>query len=312
MPEIQDTELSQYVPGFVANLNLQPQQAATRLLSGVDSDLSYAEPGQMFNADDVGTSDPEDVNTRVPDTPDKFIGQARRVGFFSGYHDSCWFDSADKVREITDPTNTKMRALMAGRWRKVDDCIIAAAFGAANVITAPNTAPSTVAFPTGSQTIAANDVTYAHDDEVVPTDASDYGLSIGKLIHAGLILEASELDGDMYLALSAKQKADLLRRTPATNQFYSDVKALVAGTLTNFLGFNILRSERLLKTGNNRRVIAWKKPALVYRGRSIDGGNASIHIRNDKARTPQAYYRTEHGCLRRYDTGVVEILCKEV
>ena len=77
----EDTVLSQYVPGFRANLNLAPQQTDTRLLGRVDGDLTYDTPGQMFNADDVQrTSDPEIIVTRVPDTPDKFPGFTRRVG----------------------------------------------------------------------------------------------------------------------------------------------------------------------------------------------------------------------------------------
>lgn len=306
------TELSQYVQGFSANLNLSPQQTDTKLLNCVDSDLAYAPPGEMFNADDVDFTDPEDVQTRVGDTPDKFLGATRRVGMFGEFHDSAWFDKVDEVKEITDPTSTKMRALTAGRWRKVDNKIIAVGLGNAVSKTDNTDTFTTTALP-AAQIILPNDVTYAHEDEVVPTDASNYGMGVGKIIQAGLLLDESELEGERYLLLSSKQKGDLLRTTPVTNKFYNDVQALQSGKVMSLLGFTIITmaSKRLLlQSAGIRRCMAWIKPAICYRGRTIS--NTSISVRADKQNTPQAYYKASHAGVRRYDGGVVEIRCKEV
>lgn len=306
----EDTELSQYVYGFVANLNLAPQQTTPRLIMGVDADLGYAKEGTMWNADDVGTSDPEPITDRAADTPNKFLAKTRRVGTFKPFHDAAWLDSIDKVRELEDPSSKTMQALMAGLARYRDAEIINSAFADVMTQTSPGVFATTT-WASVQQQVAANSIAYAHNDEVVPGGGADYGLGIGKLLEAQIYLDASEIEGERYLAISAKQKANLLQATPATNQFYAEVKALVAGTINQFLGFNIVRTEKLLKTGNNRRCMAWVKPALAYNGRAIDNGSASIHIRTDKSRTPQAYYKTEHGAVRRYDTGIVEILCKE-
>ncbi len=309
------SELSQYVPGFVANLNLAPQQTDTKLLGAVMSDLSYGVKGEMFNADDVHETEPEDVQTRVADTPDKFIGATRRVGFFSEFHDSAWFDKVDEVKEITDPTSTKMASLMAGLNRKRDQRIYQAGLG--NAFEKPDNTDTftTVPLPAG-QIIAANDVSYAHQDEVVPGAGADYGLGIGKLIHAGLLLDESEVEGERFLLYSSKQKADLLRTTPATNRFYTEVQALNAGKINQFLGFTFIQmatarmTRAVALSGAKRKCMAWVKPALVYKGRSIT--QASIAIRPDKSHTPQAYYKAQHGASRRYDKGVVEIDCTEV
>lgn len=308
----ENSVLSQYVPGFRANLNLSPQQTDTRLVAAVDSDLSYSEAGTMFNADDVGTSDPEDVNTRVADTPDKFLGFTRRVGFFQPFHDAAWLDNVDKARELEDPTNTVMSALMAGRWRKADNGIIALGLlGPAYTKADENAAPVPVAFP-AAQVIAANDVTMSHDAEIVPTDASDYGLSVGKLIKAGMILDDSDLEGDRYIAVGPQQIADLLRRTPVTSSYYAGVQALVEGKVSEFLGFKFVKLPRKrlpFASGTLRQCPAWIKSAVIYRSRPIT--NASIRIRHDKSDTPQAFYKAEHGAVRRYDTAVVDIRCKE-
>lgn len=298
---------SQWVEGFRANLNLSPQQLDARILGGVDADLSYAEPGMMFNADDAAVSDPVEDNTRVADTPDGFMDFTRRVGFFAPYADARWLDNLDKARELTDPTNVTMRAMMAGQNRARDKKIIAAALGTAYTRPAENAAPVANAFP-NAQIIASTDRTYVHQDEVVPAGNGAYGLSIGKLIYASVLLDQSELEGERFLALDAKRRGQLLQTTPATNQFYAEVKALVAGTLNAFMGFTIKRTELVTKNGaGETQCIAWVKPALVYRGRAVT--NASIRIRTDKSDNPQAFYKAEHGAVRRYDTGVVEIDC---
>lgn len=308
----ENTVLSQFVPGFRANLNLAPQQTDSRLISAVDSDLNYSEPGEMFNADDVAATDPEDISTRVADTPDKFVGMSRRIGYFGEFHDSAWLDNVDKAKQLVDPTNTVMQALMAGRWRKVDAKIIEGALGNAYEKVDNTSAPSAVALP-DAQLVDADDQDMKHDDETVPAPGTDYGLSTGKLIKARMILDDAELEGERYLAVGPEQIADLLRSTPVTSQYYNEVKALVTGGLDRFLGFSIIRLPRkrlLLEAATtNRRCVAWIKPALVYKGRPVT--NARISIRNDKSDTPQAFYKTSHGALRRYDAGVVEIRCKE-
>ncbi|MBI1684458.1 phage capsid protein [Caulobacter hibisci] len=309
----ENTELSQYVPGFKANLNLAPQQTDSRLLASVDSELNYSEPGTGFNADDVGISDPEDVNTRVPDTPDKFLDKTRRVGFFTTFQDSAWVDNVDKVAELVDPTNPTMQALMAGRWRKADAGIIAAMYGPAYEKADENAVPTAIAFP-AAQIIAANDITFSHQDESVPNDASDYGMSIGKMIEANLLLDDSDIEGERFAAFGPAQVADLLRRVPATSKYYNEVQALSEGKIDKLLGFTIRRLPRkrlLLKDGttNIRRVPFWIKPAVVYKGRSIT--EANIRPRADKSDTPQAFYKAQHGGSRRYDRGVVDVQCKE-
>jgi hypothetical protein len=207
-----------------------------------------------------------------------------------------------------------MASIMAGRWRKVDTTIIASAFATAyERPDGPSAAPTAVAFPS-AQVIASNTVLLAHQDELTPDDASDYGLSVGKIIEAGLRLDDSELEGDRFFVAGPHQKADLLRRTPVTSQYYAQVKALVMGEISEFMDFKFIwlpRSRMPLKSGTTdvRRCLAFKKQALVYKGREIT--HARISIRNDKSDTPQAFYKASHGAVRRYDKGVCAVDCKE-
>lgn len=303
-----DTVLARYVPGFKSNLNLMPQQMTSHLMDAVDFDASYSEPGEGFNLDDLGESTPEDVAGRVPDTPDKFVGGRRRVANFTEFQDSAWLDNVDKAKLLEDPTNLTMQALTAGRWRKVDDKIIAAGLGSAFEKDAATGALNAISLPS-AQIIPADFSTYKHDAETVP-GSGDYGISVGKIIGAAALLDEGEVEGPRFLTLSSDDVAQLLQRTPVTSQYYAAVQALVAGKIEEFLGFRIKRlsKKRLLKASTNRRLMAWVKPAIAYRGRDITA--ARIAVRRDKSDTPQAFYKTSHAAGRRYDEGVVEIQVK--
>lgn len=304
-----NTVLARYVPGFKANLNLSPQQKTSHLIDAVDADLNYGEPGEGFNLDDLGESNPEDVATRVPNTPDKFIGGQRRVANFTEFHDSAWLDNVDKAKLLEDPTNLTMAALMAGRWRKADDKIIAAGLGNAYVKDASTGVLTATALPAG-QIVAVNTQKYVHDAETIPAASADYGMSLGKLIEANALLDESEVEGPRYITLTSDDIASLLTRTPVTDQAYASVRALSDGKVNELLGFTVKRmsKKRIPIIGANRRLMAWVKGAISYRGRPVT--NARISIRNDKSDTPQAFYKTSHAAGRRYDEGVVEIQVK--
>lgn len=301
-----NTILARYVPGFKSNLNLSPQQTKSHLLDAVDCDLAYSEPGEGFNLDDVGESEPEDVAGRVPDTPDKFLGSTRRVANFTEFHDSAWLDNVDKAKLLEDPTNLTMAALMAGKNRKHDSKIIQAALGSAFVKDPETGGLNAISLP-GTQIVAATSVLRAHQDEIVPTNGSAYGMSIGKLIEANALLDESEIEGERFVTLTSDEIASLLQRTPTTNDSYAEVKALNAGKIDHLLGFTVKRlsKKRMPIVSGERRLIAWVKPALAFRGRTVT--NARISIRNDKSDTPQAFYKASHAAGRRYDEGVVEI-----
>ncbi|HUO22699.1 MAG TPA: phage capsid protein, partial [Caulobacteraceae bacterium] len=116
----------------------------------------------------------------------------------------------------------------------------------------------------------------------------------------------------------SQQKEDLLRRTPVTSRYYNNVQALVEGKVDSFMGFKFIwfPSKYIPSAGLGhdgasaiRQNIAYIKDAIVYRGRPIT--DARIAIRHDRSDTPQAFYKTEHGAVRRYDSAVVEVDCYE-
>lgn len=316
------TAATQYVPGFRANLNLSPQQTRSRLLRAVDADLAYDTPGQFFNADDVGTSDPTDVTTRVPNSPDGFVDMMRRFGAFKGFNDGKFIDNEDLLRELTDPTSKVMMAMMSGMNRKRDLKIID------GLMNAPQFQDNTGSYQTGSANanVIASSLALAHENETIAaTEGGDgnYGLTIGKLIQTKINLDNSEIDepepgdkpSDYYFACTSTQLGNLLQSIPATSSFYTQVQGLIAGTLSYFMGFNFIRLPSnanfnpLPKTSYTRKCLAWHKRALVYCGRPVI--NTEVTKRADKSFRWYAYYEAEHGAVRRYDGGVWEVDCSE-
>jgi hypothetical protein len=322
------TAQSLYVPGFRANLNLAPQQSRSRLLEAVDMDLAYDTPGQYFNADDVGTSDPQLVTTRVPDSPAGFVDMYRRFGSFLPYADGRFIDNEDLVRQLEDPTSKVMQSMLAGLGRNRDLIIIGGpgTGGSGGIMGTFQYQNSAGAYATGAANanIIPSNTTFAHEDEtILPTEGGDGfpGLTIGKLILAKMRLDNAEIDepmpgdrpSDYHIAVTMTQLGNLLQSVPATSSFYNDVKGLIAGTLSYFMGFHFHRMScnatfnPIPKVGYTRQCPAWIKRAVVYRGRTIIP--EEVVKRADKSFRWYAYYEFNHGCVRRYDSGVVEVDC---
>ncbi|WP_332772940.1 phage capsid protein [Phenylobacterium sp.] len=297
-----------YVDGFVANLALAPQQTTARLVTCVDADLSYSKPGKMFNADDIeGDDDEEDIVARAPPTPDGWSEHVRRVGFFLAKGKGKWLDNIDVARMLQDPANVVMQGIMATKNRGTDDAIIATLFAAARE---GETGETTVAYNTTNQQIAADSRTFLHASEAsVVAGSGDLPLTVGKLILAKNKLDKSELAGPRYFAAGSDQLSNLLSSTAATSGDYNTIKALVNGETNSFMGFEFVRTERLPLAATIRSCAAWIKSAVQYKERPIV--NAKIAQRADRSYRWQAYYEVERGGVRRYDAGVVKVLCKE-
>jgi hypothetical protein len=167
---------------------------------------------QSFNADDIGISTPAPVVGRAPASPEGFVEQIRRGGHFEGFNDGKWVDNADKARELADPSSKVTQAMLAGKYRFMDDKIIDAALGTAysgKSLATSNSLPA-------AQVIAVDDRQNLHDAETVAA-SGNLGLTIGKIITARYMLEAAELEGRAVLRLRfADEKAQLLASTPAT------------------------------------------------------------------------------------------------
>lgn len=210
-------------------------------------------------------------------------------------------DSFDELKTIVDPKSkyTTNAAYAVGRaW---DDAIIAAAFAASTIGTDANSL-TTETFTTASYQIA-------HDFGASATT----GLTVAKIIECRRILEHNHVDLEEdpgTLVIGSKQHSDLLNQSQVVSTQFNERPVLVDGMVKKFLGFDIVVSERLTVTSNDRQVIAFVKSGM-YLGLWKDMTNR-VSIRNDLSGEPfDLYTATSFGATRTQLGKVIEILCND-
>lgn len=279
---------------FVGGIDLLQQQMDSRFSSRVRTEtLTSAEHAEFDQVDATGMTDiaSRHQDTVITDTPHR-----RRVVTPIAASVADLIDPPDLRRVINDPQNAYVQSFAAASNRKHDDRVIAAFF--ATSITGKG----------GTSTAAFDSTNYQ-----VAVAAS--GMSLDKMRQASQKLKAAENMKDSgaymwYLAYSSIQQQDLLEDSTITSADYNTVRALVDGSLSTFLGFEHVLSERLdTDSSSYRRCPAWVKQSMLL-ARSLTG-RASIAVRPDKEDSIQVRYENDSGATRMDEKGVVEILADE-
>lgn len=291
-----------FVQQFRSTLEMLAQQQRSRLRDKVIYDPA---PGQTHWYDQIGSSAAQRITNRHADTPVANTPHRRRKIDLAPYNWADLIDTVDKARMLADPSSSYAQAGNAAMNRAIDDVIIGAFFATANTGADGTT---TVAFPAANQ-VAVNSWTYG-------SGSGNAGLTISKLIEARVLLfggEAVDDDnqdtGDTYIAVTGKQIGNLLATTEATSKDFATVQALVEGTISRFMGFNFVRTERLLTDGSGYwRVPVWNKKGVVL-SVAEDLTQVRIDNRPDKNNATQPYYEMTIGAARVEEARVIEIKC---
>jgi hypothetical protein len=205
----------------------------------------------------------------------------------------------DLERMLTDPRSRYAEHIVAAKNRKRDDVVIGAALGNAN--TGPYNNLATTALPAG-QKLTVGDVTTAQKLTI------DLLLQTWQKLHSAEAVE----DDELYFVTDAQGISDLLGTTEVGSSDYNTVKALAAGELNSYMGFQFLRTERLPSIVNAtagdfdlRQNFAYAKSGL------IEGVWSDLNIRvderADKNYTWQIYATNTCGAVRTQETKVVEV-----
>jgi hypothetical protein len=303
----QDLTLDQTLSvAFASNMRLRPQQLQSRLVPAVLADLGFMDPGDMFTSEFQGTSEPQPRTGRAPKSPEGFVEEERRVAAFMAFDDGKFIDSIDKANKLADPTNGTMRAMIAGKERARDRMILQAMLAPARQ---GRTGETSVPFPAGQVIGVNNQVFYrGRADSVTAPGAANTPLTPAKLRAASELLDESEMPGERYIAVCSEDLQNMLTSVEVTSSDFQDVKNLVNGTINQFCGFNFVRLQKnmfAIPTANVRDLVCWVKDAVEYKSRDIE--EASVIKREDRSKTPYAYYAFRHAALRAFDTGVVNV-----
>lgn len=213
-------------------------------------------------------------------------------------------DNFDALKTPIDPKSqlvTRAASAVARAW---DDEIIRA-----------STAAATIGVDVGSLTTEAFDTANHRIASTFGASAA-VGLTVAKLNEARRILEknqtSDELEAGMgTLVMGSQQHADLRNQAQVTsNEFNSNGGILVNGTVTKYMGFNIVQSQRLAVASNVRSVLAFVKSGL-YLGVWQDI-KTQVFQRSDLSSNPWDISTVVSFGATRTEAGkVIEILCAD-
>ena len=277
-----------FVEQYKSNVFHLAQQKGSRLRNAVKTENVT---GKAHFFERIGSTAAEKRTSRHSDTPRMDTPHSRRKVTMDDYDWADLIDNEDKVRMLISPSS---EYAMAGAWamgRAMDDAVIAAASGTAY-----------------SGAAGGTSVALASAQKIVHGSA---GLTLAKLLEAKEILDSSDVDPDepRYMIVTAKQLQNVLGVEQLTSADYSSVKALVQGEIDTFLGFNFIRTERLVTDGTNRLALAFTQNALgLALGQDI---TTKISERADKNYATQVFLSMSIGATRVEDEKVVEIACVE-
>jgi hypothetical protein len=298
-----------FVQQFNSNVMHLSQQKGSRLQPAVRNETQKAQ-SDFF--DRIGLVAAVKKSGRHSSTPQLDTPHSRRMVTMDDYEWADLVDDQDKIRMLIDPTSEYALAASYAFGRSKDDVIIASAVSAAyggqdgkTIVTHPN-----------SQKYAANDGT------------NFTNLNVKTLRRIKAMMDAQEVEGNRYFVFSSLQAESLLAETQVTSSDYNSVKALVQGEVNTFLGFNFIRSERLLTVGAG--VVASPTTGAVGSGSSVTGARSCfawaekgllmstgedvtsrMTERADKSYAMQVYMRMSIGATRMEEVQVVEVMCTE-
>jgi len=270
------------------------QQEGSRLRPLVRSQTGIK--GKSDNWERLGATAMQKITSRHAKTPLISTPHSRRRCTLGDYNVADVIDSQDAQKVMAKLEGEYMQAMANAAGRQYDDLIISAATGNAVSVGSDDT-ETNVALPSAQK--------IAHGSA---------GLTLAKIIEAKRILDASDVDERIprCLAVSAKQMEDMLGINQITSMDYNNQKTLVNGSVDTFLGFKVIRTERLGTDSNgDRQVLAWAMDGI---GLSI-GAEADmvtrISERADLNYATQCYLELCAGATRIEDEKVVEIACQE-
>ena len=287
-----------FVQQFEDNVRHLSQQQGSRLENTVTNKTVV---GKYHHFERIGATAASKRTTRHSDTPIVDVPHSRRRVILEDYEWGELVDSQDEIRLLINPTSEYARSAAWSLGRAKDDVVIAAATGNAISVSATDTT-SNVALPAG---------------QIVDEDfgtGTDTNLTLEKLIEARRILLKNDVDERerFYFIYNASAQANLLNDSTLTSADYNTVRSLVAGEIDSFVGFEFIRTERLLGVADGTDTDPVKCLAYTETGIGLAvGQDMTVKMAEDptKAFAMRIYASQSINATRIEDEKVVEVQC---
>jgi hypothetical protein len=259
--------------------------------------------GKERNFSQLGKSKMRLITTRNGVTIPSDTAMAKRWVRPKGYDEVTFIDEFDKIAlgELPAPESEHVQSHSMAAKRTMDEVIIAGLEGTAYI---GETGTDAVDLGAG-QKVAV--------DYVISGVAANSGLTLAKLTRAKYILDKNEVEAeDRYFIHTAKQLQDLLNNVvEIKSSDYNNVKALVDGKVSRFLGFDFVMTELLTLDAATdiRTCIAYHKAGVLL-GIGQEK-KVLIDVRADLNHTIQIRTTILLGSTRMEEERVVLVYCDE-
>jgi hypothetical protein len=305
-----------FVDEFHSNVVHLSQQKGSKLQDKVRRET---QGGEADFFDRIGAVDAQLKTGRHSDTTYMNTPHSRRKVTTSPYFFADLVDKEDKVKVLNSPESEYLIAALNALGRGKDDEIIAAALGSA---WGGDRGQTEVPLPT-SQKLAAHD----------GSTTTGVGLNVDTLVRANFKFENNEVDSDIkkYFAINSYAKMALLGNTEITSIDFNSVKALVSGSVNEFMGFEFVSLERLPRSSSNvtytvtdgtvgagtgtitaaksRRGFAWAMDGLLMS--TAEEVMTKIDVLPTKHYSTQVYAKMNIGATRMEEVKVLEVIWSE-
>ena len=289
-----------YQTDFADNWEHLVQQKESRLENKV---RRATVKGKERTFSQLGKSKMRLITTRNGKTVASDTPMAKRWLRPKGYDEVTYIDQFDSIAlgELPAPESEHVVSHAMAAKRTMDEVIIAGLEGTAYI-----GEDGTTAVDLG----AGQQVAVGYNGTASP---ANIGLTLAKLTKAKYILDKNEVDAEgRYFVLSAKQLSDLLANVvEIKSSDYNNVKALVDGVVTRFMGFEFVMTELLTLdvASDVRTCIAYQKDGIAL-GIGMDK-TVKIDIRADLNHTIQIRTVLMIGATRLEEERVVLVYADE-
>ena len=279
-----------FVQQYTTNVKLLLQQRGSRLRDSVTTSTATGKAAKAV--EQVGPVNAQKRTTRHADTPLISTPHDARWAFPVDYEWADLIDEPDKVRMLINPQSPYAMIGANAIGRAIDDEIISAFNGASK---------------TGENGTTSTSLAAAHTIAVAGA-----GLTLAKLAEAKKLLMAAEVDVDndpLFMAITSAQHDDLLQLGSATQSIdFNTQRPLVDGRIRNFMGFNLVVTERLLTDGSGDHLCpVWAKSGMhlcVWNDLTT-----KVTERPDKSHATQVFVKATIGATRLEEGKVVMVTC---
>jgi hypothetical protein len=196
----------------------------------IEGEAKFYDQLDSITATEATRTSNDGTDNTFPVSPDNFIQHKRRMVEATPYDIGIMLDRFDKVEMLINPESQYVQQMGHALNRKKDIEFIIGALGAA-------------------KTGKAGTGTSAEFTQLVAKEiGANTGMNLQKLIETRKTFEAAGVDLDdplnkAYVAMHPKQLHQLLTEEKVTSSDYASIKALVAGDINSFYGFEFVTSN---------------------------------------------------------------------